>query len=160
MKPLLRSIISLLLCSTATTSSALDLKEAMALAQQYDTTFQAAYSAYLAASEASTQSTAAILPQIDLNAHFQRGRIENDSGGTVSKSDNNNEGYSLDAHPPMETQVRGVFSTRSPRRPNLIGMSIVRLLEVDGNRREDGRENICYAETVPAKSCQRDPDLY
>lgn len=43
-----------------------------------------------------------------------------------------NEGYSLDAHPPMETQVRGVFSTRSPRRPNLIGMSIVRLLEVNG----------------------------
>jgi outer membrane protein len=96
MKKLTQSIFGLLFCSITTTASALDLKEAMALAQQYDTTFQAAYAAYLAASEASTQSTAAILPQIDFNAHIQRGRIENDSGGTVGKSDNNNEGYSLD----------------------------------------------------------------
>ncbi|MBE9560294.1 MAG: TolC family outer membrane protein, partial [Proteobacteria bacterium] len=80
----------------ASTASALDLKEAMALAQQYDTTFQAAYAAYLASSEASSQSTAAILPQIDFNANVQRGRIENDQSGTVGKSDNNSEGYSLD----------------------------------------------------------------
>ena len=101
MKPLLRSTLlrstlSLFLWTATSTVSALDLKEAMALAQQYDTTFQAAYAAYLAASEASSQSTAAILPQIDLNAHIQRGRIENDSNGIVGKSDNNNEGYSLD----------------------------------------------------------------
>ena len=96
MKPLLRSTISLFLCSVATTSSALDLKEAMDLAQQYDTTFQAAYAVYLAASEASSQSTAAILPQIGFNAFLQRGTTEIDRAGSVVDSDNNSDGYSLD----------------------------------------------------------------
>ncbi len=95
MKTLLRSTLSLFLCSIATTSSALDLKEAMDLAQQYDTTFQAAYAAYLAASEASNQSTAAILPQIGFNAFLQRGRTENDKSGVETDSDNNADGYSL-----------------------------------------------------------------
>jgi outer membrane protein len=95
MKQLTRNIISLLLCSAATTASALDLKEAMALAQEYDTTFQAAYAAYLAASEASSQSTSAVLPQIGFNAYLQRGRTENDRTGTTISSDNNADGYSL-----------------------------------------------------------------
>ncbi len=95
MKALLRSILSIFLCSIATTSSALDLKEAMDLAQQYDTTFQAAYAAYLAASEASNQSTAAILPQIGFNAFLQRGQTENDRSGVKTDSDNNADGYSL-----------------------------------------------------------------
>ena len=96
MRKLKIPIISFFLCTSTTTSLALDLSEAMDLAQQYDTTYQAAYANYLAVSEASSQSTAAILPQIDFNAHIQRGRIENDSNGTISKSDNNKEGYSLD----------------------------------------------------------------
>ena len=95
MKALLRSTLSLLLCSIATTSSALDLKEAMNLAQQYDTAFQAAYANYLATIEASPQSTAAILPQIGFNAFLQRGRTENDRSGTVTNSDNNSDGYGL-----------------------------------------------------------------
>lgn len=32
------------------------------------------------------------------------------------------------------SQVRGTFALRSPARPNPIAMSVVRLLEVDGNR--------------------------
>jgi len=95
MKQLTRNIISLFLCSAATTASALDLKEAMALAQEYDTTFQAAYATYLAASEASSQSTSAVLPQIGFNAYLQRGRTENDRTGTTISSDNNADGYSL-----------------------------------------------------------------
>jgi tRNA-Thr(GGU) m(6)t(6)A37 methyltransferase TsaA len=35
--------------------------------------------------------------------------------------------------PPFETHRRGVFSTRSPRRPNPIGMTVVRLLGRRGN---------------------------
>ncbi len=35
--------------------------------------------------------------------------------------------------PFMDTQTRGVFATRSPLRPNHIGISIVRLLRVEGN---------------------------
>ena len=95
MKAILRSTLSLFLCSVATTSSALDLKEAMALAQQYDTTFQAAYANYLAAIEASSQSTAAVLPQIGFDAFYQRGNTEIDRSGKVVDSDNNSDGYSL-----------------------------------------------------------------
>jgi outer membrane protein len=75
---------------------ALDLKEAMERAKLYDTTFQAAYATYLATIEASDQSTAALLPQLDFNAFAQRGRTENDQSGNVTKSDNNATGYSLD----------------------------------------------------------------
>lgn len=96
MKPLLRSILSFFLYTASTTSSALDLEKAMTLAQEYDTTFQAAYATYLAASEASSQSTAAILPQIGFNAFLQRGETENDRNGVVNESDNNNDGYGID----------------------------------------------------------------
>jgi tRNA-Thr(GGU) m(6)t(6)A37 methyltransferase TsaA len=35
--------------------------------------------------------------------------------------------------PPSETRKRGVFSTRSPHRPNPVGMTVVRLLGRRGN---------------------------
>ncbi len=35
--------------------------------------------------------------------------------------------------PFMDTVERGIFATRSPSRPSRLGMSIVRLLEVNGN---------------------------
>ena len=95
MKKLTRSIIGILFCSVSTTSSALDLKEAMALAQQYDTEFQAAYANYLAASEASKQTTAPVLPQVGFDAYMQRGETETDRAGVVTDSDNNADGYSL-----------------------------------------------------------------
>jgi tRNA-Thr(GGU) m(6)t(6)A37 methyltransferase TsaA len=34
----------------------------------------------------------------------------------------------LFAHPPFDNQERGVFATRSPSRPNPIGMTVVKLL--------------------------------
>ena len=43
-------------------------------------------------------------------------------------------GWALKVKPYMDTQERGVFATRSPKRPNPIGMSVVRLLRVEGNR--------------------------
>lgn len=95
MKHISRNISSLFLCSVATTASALDLSEALDLAQQYDTTYQIAYANYLASSEASTQSTAAILPQIGFNAFVQRGDTEIERSGSVVESDNNSDGYSL-----------------------------------------------------------------
>jgi len=36
--------------------------------------------------------------------------------------------------PYMDTSERGVFATRSPARPNHVGMSAVRLLSVEQNR--------------------------
>ena len=42
------------------------------------------------------------------------------------------EGYSLRVEPFLDDQLRGLFSTRAPRRPNPIGLSVVRLLSVEG----------------------------
>jgi tRNA-Thr(GGU) m(6)t(6)A37 methyltransferase TsaA len=39
----------------------------------------------------------------------------------------------LTVTPFLDTEPRGVFSTRAPTRPNPIGLSIVRLLGVEGN---------------------------
>ena len=91
-----RIFTGLLLACSASASHALDLKEAMELAQQYDTTYQVAYANYLAVREASSQSTAAILPQIGFNAFIQRGETETERSGVTSESDNNSDGYSID----------------------------------------------------------------
>jgi tRNA-Thr(GGU) m(6)t(6)A37 methyltransferase TsaA len=42
-------------------------------------------------------------------------------------------GFKLHVKPFLDDQLRGVFATRAPRRPNSIGISIVRLLQVDRN---------------------------
>ena len=42
-------------------------------------------------------------------------------------------GYQLEVVPFMDTLPHGIFATRSPKRPNRIGMSIVRVESVVGN---------------------------
>jgi tRNA-Thr(GGU) m(6)t(6)A37 methyltransferase TsaA len=42
-------------------------------------------------------------------------------------------GYDLQVQPFLDDQNRGLFSTRYPRRPNQIGLSVVRLLESHEN---------------------------
>jgi len=41
--------------------------------------------------------------------------------------------FSLKVKPHMNNSLRGVFATRSPSRPNPIGISVVRLIRVKGN---------------------------
>ena len=43
------------------------------------------------------------------------------------------EGYSLKVHPFLDNELRGLFATRHPCRPNPIGISIVRLLARQDN---------------------------
>jgi tRNA-Thr(GGU) m(6)t(6)A37 methyltransferase TsaA len=43
-------------------------------------------------------------------------------------------GYTLEVTPYLDDQAHGVFATRSPRRPNPLGLSVVRLIAI-----EDGR---------------------
>ena len=43
-------------------------------------------------------------------------------------------GYDLTVSPYLDPTPRGLFATRAPRRPNPIGMTVVRLLRVDGPR--------------------------
>jgi tRNA-Thr(GGU) m(6)t(6)A37 methyltransferase TsaA len=42
------------------------------------------------------------------------------------------DGFDLLATPPTDTRQHGVFATRSPRRPNPIGLTVVKLLGRDG----------------------------
>ena len=44
------------------------------------------------------------------------------------------EGFALLGTPPTDTRPHGVFATRSPRRPNPIGLTVVELLGRDGHR--------------------------
>lgn len=46
------------------------------------------------------------------------------------------KGYALEVKPFMDDRVHGVFSTRAPRRPNSIGLSVVRLVSVRGHNLE------------------------
>jgi tRNA-Thr(GGU) m(6)t(6)A37 methyltransferase TsaA len=45
-------------------------------------------------------------------------------------------GYSLRVVPFLDDCERGVFATRAPRRPNPIGLSVVRLVAIEGCRLE------------------------
>ena len=42
-------------------------------------------------------------------------------------------GFELTAMPPSDTRPHGVFATRSPRRPNPIGLTVVELLAREGS---------------------------
>lgn len=42
-------------------------------------------------------------------------------------------GYSLEVKPFLDDKPHGLFATRTPRRPNAIGISTVALLSVEGN---------------------------
>jgi tRNA-Thr(GGU) m(6)t(6)A37 methyltransferase TsaA len=42
------------------------------------------------------------------------------------------KGYDLNVQPFMDDNMRGVFATRAPQRPNAIGISVVRLVRVQG----------------------------
>jgi tRNA-Thr(GGU) m(6)t(6)A37 methyltransferase TsaA len=41
-------------------------------------------------------------------------------------------GYSLTVTPFLDPAPHGIFATRSPKRPNAIGLSVVRLMDMDG----------------------------
>jgi tRNA-Thr(GGU) m(6)t(6)A37 methyltransferase TsaA len=43
-------------------------------------------------------------------------------------------GFDLTAYPPSDNRPHGVFATRSPRRPNPIGLTVVQLLGRDQDR--------------------------
>lgn len=43
------------------------------------------------------------------------------------------EGFELEVIPFMDTEKRGIFSCKAPKRPNAIGLSTVKLLGIEGN---------------------------
>jgi tRNA-Thr(GGU) m(6)t(6)A37 methyltransferase TsaA len=42
-------------------------------------------------------------------------------------------GFALEVTPYLDDQTHGIFATRSPRRPNPLGLSVVRLIAVEGS---------------------------
>ena len=44
------------------------------------------------------------------------------------------KGFSLEVIPFLDKSSRGLFATRAPKRPNSIGISVVKLLKIEGNR--------------------------
>ena len=47
---------------------------------------------------------------------------------------NRSEGFELLGTPPSDNRPHGVFATRSPKRPNPIGLTVVELLRREGSR--------------------------
>ena len=47
---------------------------------------------------------------------------------------NEAEGWQNEVNPPDSDHEFGVFATRSPRRPNPIGLSLIKLEKIDGNK--------------------------
>ncbi|SRR5579872_4610021 len=43
------------------------------------------------------------------------------------------DGFTLLAHPPSDDRPHGVFATRSPQRPNPVGLTVVELLSREGS---------------------------
>jgi len=43
------------------------------------------------------------------------------------------DGYQLEVKPFLDNNKRGVFATRAPRRPNQIGLSVVKLKKIENN---------------------------
>ncbi len=74
-------------------------------------------------------------------------------------------GYDLVATPPVDPRPHGVFSTRSPRRPNPIGLTVVRLLGRDAYKLQvrgvdmlDGTPILDikpYMSSIPAEELRR-----
>lgn len=83
------------------------------------------------------QSVAAtgIAGSIQMLPHYARGLkdIEGFSHLILIVHLHLSEDYNLEVTPFLDDQSHGVFATRAPRRPNSIGLSLVRLVGVEGS---------------------------
>jgi len=73
--------------------------------------------------------------ELELFKEFEEGLkdIEGFSHLVVLFAFHESEGYRLHTKPLLDDSLRGVFSTRSPNRPNPIGMTVVKVIERKGN---------------------------
>jgi tRNA (adenine37-N6)-methyltransferase len=71
---------------------------------------------------------------LEILAEFEPGLtdIEGFSHLIVIWAFDRSEGFSLVATPPSDNRAHGVFATRSPRRPNPIGLTVIELLGREG----------------------------
>jgi tRNA-Thr(GGU) m(6)t(6)A37 methyltransferase TsaA len=73
---------------------------------------------------------------LEINLEFELGltSIEGFSHLFVIWAFDRSEGFELLGKPPSDDRSHGVFATRSPKRPNPIGLTVVQLLRRDGPR--------------------------
>jgi len=73
---------------------------------------------------------------IDINPEFENGIKDLDGFSHIILlyHFHLSKGFSLEVVPFLDDKLRGVFATRAPRRPNAIGLSIVRLVAIEKNR--------------------------
>lgn len=73
---------------------------------------------------------------LDIEEEFELGLtdIEGFSHLSVIWAFDRSDSYELLGTPPSDQRPHGVFATRSPRRPNPIGLTTVELLRRDGRR--------------------------
>jgi tRNA-Thr(GGU) m(6)t(6)A37 methyltransferase TsaA len=71
---------------------------------------------------------------LEIQAEFEPGLadIEGFSHLFVVWAFDRSEGFTLEVTPPSDHRPHGVFATRSPRRPNPIGLTVVELLSRQG----------------------------
>ncbi|MDH5387072.1 MAG: TolC family outer membrane protein [Gammaproteobacteria bacterium] len=97
----LKQIINILLCGislSAFPAFALDLVQALKLAQQHDMELQAAQAEYLAVAEVKSQSTSALLPTISLSLFAQKNSTETSNATGAfnnSTTDTTSDGYTI-----------------------------------------------------------------
>lgn len=104
---------------------------------------------------------------LEINSELERGLddIEGFSHLFVLWVFDRVDGFDLVARPPSDDRPHGVFATRSPRRPNPIGLTVVQLLRRDGPRLHvrgvdmlDGTPIVDikpYLSSVPAEQLRR-----
>ena len=87
--------------------------------------------------------------RIELREEFVPGLLDLDgfSHIIVLYHFHQSNGFELQVEPFLENKKHGVFATRAPRRPNAIGMSVVKLLRVDNHILEV--ENIDVLDGTP-----------
>lgn len=86
--------------------------------------------------EASGEKDAVTISEIEVFRKYQDGLkdVEGFSHLVILYLLHKSKSYSLHVRPRLDTILRGVFATRSPNRPNRIGLRVVELLERNGNK--------------------------
>ncbi len=76
-----------------------------------------------------------ILGQVEIYSEFQAGLTDLDGFSHIILLYHlhRSESFKLCVTPFLDDQPRGLFATRAPRRPNPIGLSVVRLVRCDGH---------------------------
>jgi tRNA-Thr(GGU) m(6)t(6)A37 methyltransferase TsaA len=73
--------------------------------------------------------------RVEISKHYQDGLsdIEGFSHLILIYRLHKSKGYRLKVKPFLDDELRGLFATRYPRRPNQIGLTVVKLLKRKGN---------------------------